>query len=549
MRTLAPPVGRGWEYLTGDGTFDFDAELAELPELLRREARGARASRPARYDLVDRPLQPVADHPRVHRPRHRARPGAGLRGQLRRHLVRHPRPARAPCSTAPPVMHVTGDRTTPHGLATVGYDDEGVEAPVVGHRARRRPGRLPARPARWRTPTAPGSTAAAPTAAPTPTRPGTSRSSGWPTSRCSPTPTAPTSTGLISRRRARHLRRRRQVAGRSTCSATTSSSPASGSTRSRTAGSPGSSRDVAYQATTTDFWGSMEAVGGPQTYVLGGAFNCGKAQPGQVAAGQPRLPDRAVPRRAGSSTRPRRARHERPDRSPSTELVEHALATSTSDDCVVIVRDSTGANLRWANNTLTTNGVMHGVEVTVIAFQGARQRLGQRHRRLARPGRPPWSRRPTRPAAAADEPAEDRAELVRGRPRRPTGTTPPARPRSTSSSASPRRSARPSGRPRPSEPRSSTASSATRSTTTYLGSSHRPAAAARAADRPLRAAPARTPRSPTAPGSAAPPATSATSTRPGWPPTSPRASPGASAASTCPPGATTRCCRRARSPT
>jgi TldD protein len=46
----------------------------------------------------------------------------------------------------------------------------------------------------------------------------------------------------------------------------------------------GQLRDVAYQATTTDFWGSMEAVGGPQTYVLGGAFNCGKAQPSQVAA-------------------------------------------------------------------------------------------------------------------------------------------------------------------------------------------------------------------------------------------------------------------------
>ena len=28
----------------------------------------------------------------------------------------------------------------------------------------------------------------------------------------------------------------------------------------------------------------MKAVGGPSTYVLGGAFNCGKAQPGQVAA-------------------------------------------------------------------------------------------------------------------------------------------------------------------------------------------------------------------------------------------------------------------------
>jgi hypothetical protein len=27
-----------------------------------------------------------------------------------------------------------------------------------------------------------------------------------------------------------------------------------------------------------------EAVGGPQTYVLGGAVNCGRAQPGQAAA-------------------------------------------------------------------------------------------------------------------------------------------------------------------------------------------------------------------------------------------------------------------------
>jgi TldD protein len=45
----------------------------------------------------------------------------------------------------------------------------------------------------------------------------------------------------------------------------------------------GQVRDVAYQATTTEFWGSMEAVGGASTYVLGGAFNCGKGQPGQVA--------------------------------------------------------------------------------------------------------------------------------------------------------------------------------------------------------------------------------------------------------------------------
>ncbi len=46
----------------------------------------------------------------------------------------------------------------------------------------------------------------------------------------------------------------------------------------------GQLRDVAYQAMTTEFWGSLDALGGPQTYLLGGAFNCGKGQPGQIAA-------------------------------------------------------------------------------------------------------------------------------------------------------------------------------------------------------------------------------------------------------------------------
>jgi predicted Zn-dependent protease len=50
------------------------------------------------------------------------------------------------------------------------------------------------------------------------------------------------------------------------------------------------------------------------------------------------------------------------------ELVEHALATTSSDGCVVLLSTTTSANLRWANNTLTTNGVMHGISVTVISF-------------------------------------------------------------------------------------------------------------------------------------------------------------------------------------
>lgn len=57
-----------------------------------------------------------------------------------------------------------------------------------------------------------------------------------------------------------------------------------------------------------------------------------------------------------------------PSRLVPQSLVEHAVATSSADDCIVIVRDHTSANLRWANNTLTTNGVMHGVSVTVISF-------------------------------------------------------------------------------------------------------------------------------------------------------------------------------------
>ena len=50
MRTLAPPVGRGWEYLTGTA-WDFDAEIAELPSLLMEHTK-APSVEPGRYDLV-----------------------------------------------------------------------------------------------------------------------------------------------------------------------------------------------------------------------------------------------------------------------------------------------------------------------------------------------------------------------------------------------------------------------------------------------------------------------------------------------------------------
>ncbi|MGC4111997.1 MAG: metallopeptidase TldD-related protein [Nocardioides sp.] len=50
------------------------------------------------------------------------------------------------------------------------------------------------------------------------------------------------------------------------------------------------------------------------------------------------------------------------------ELVERALAASTADDCIVIAHHRTSANLRWANNTLTTNGSMRRIDVAVVSF-------------------------------------------------------------------------------------------------------------------------------------------------------------------------------------
>jgi predicted Zn-dependent protease len=49
------------------------------------------------------------------------------------------------------------------------------------------------------------------------------------------------------------------------------------------------------------------------------------------------------------------------------DLVDQALEASTADGCVVIVDASSSANLRWANNTLTTNGMMTASRVSVIS--------------------------------------------------------------------------------------------------------------------------------------------------------------------------------------
>ncbi|MGO4755111.1 TldD/PmbA family protein, partial [Streptomyces sp. 2MCAF27] len=49
------------------------------------------------------------------------------------------------------------------------------------------------------------------------------------------------------------------------------------------------------------------------------------------------------------------------------EIVERALELSRADGCVVIANESSTANLRWAGNALTTNGVTRGRTLTVVA--------------------------------------------------------------------------------------------------------------------------------------------------------------------------------------
>jgi TldD protein len=41
-------------------------------------------------------------------------------------------------------------------------------------------------------------------------------------------------------------------------------------------------KDVAYQSNTPFFWNAMDMIGGKSSYWLGGSFNDGKGEPGQV---------------------------------------------------------------------------------------------------------------------------------------------------------------------------------------------------------------------------------------------------------------------------
>ncbi len=133
MASIAPPVGRGWEYLTGGaGSWDWDAEIEQVPELLAEKLK-APSVEAGTYDLV---IHPSNLWLTIHE-------SIGHATELDRALGYEANYAGTSFATpdklntlqyGSPVMNVTGDRTVEHGLATIGYDDEGVADAGLGHR-------------------------------------------------------------------------------------------------------------------------------------------------------------------------------------------------------------------------------------------------------------------------------------------------------------------------------------------------------------------------------------------------------------------------------
>ena len=275
MRSIAPPVGRGWEYLLGDG-WNWDEELARMPEFLAEKLHAPTVV-PGTYDLV---IDPSNLWLVIHE-------SIGHTTELDRVLGYEAAYAGTSFATfdklgtlryGSEIMNVTGDRTVAHGLSTIGFDDEGVAAQdfdlirdgvLVGYQLDRRIARLK----------------------------GLGRSNGCAFA------DSPGHTPL--QRMANVSLRPAEGHGPSTEALISSVDDGFYVVGDKSwsidmqrynfqftgqrffkiekGKLAGQVKDLAYQSRTTDFWGAMQAVGGESTYVLGGAFNCGKGQPSQTA--------------------------------------------------------------------------------------------------------------------------------------------------------------------------------------------------------------------------------------------------------------------------
>jgi len=95
-------------------------------------------------------------------------------------------------------------------------------------------------------------------------------------------------------------------------------------------------------------------------------------------------------------------------------MVERALELSTADGCVVLADEQSTANLRFAGNTLTTNGVARSSRLTVISIAG--RSVGVVSRAAVREEQLADVVAAADAAAREAAPAEDARELVSGVP-------------------------------------------------------------------------------------------------------------------------------------
>ncbi|MCK2216470.1 metallopeptidase TldD-related protein [Actinomadura sp. ATCC 31491] len=99
------------------------------------------------------------------------------------------------------------------------------------------------------------------------------------------------------------------------------------------------------------------------------------------------------------------------------EMVDRALGLSANDGCVVLVDEGSTANLRFAGNTLTTNGVARSSRLTVISIAG--DRVGVVSRAAVRDDQLADVVAAADAAAREAQPAEDARPLVEGGPAAP----------------------------------------------------------------------------------------------------------------------------------
>ncbi len=276
MRTLVPPTGRGWEALADDEVWNWTDELAQLPSFLAEKVKAPTVI-PGRKDLV---IDPTNLWLTIHE-------SIGHATEYDRAIGYEAAYAGTSFATpdklgtmryGSPVMNVTADRTVEFGLATIGYDDEGVAAQswdlvrdgiFTGYQL----DRVFAQ--RLGQPRSNGcSYADSPHHVPIQRMANVS---------LQPAPDDISTDDLIGR-----VEDGIYIVGDKSWSIDMQryNFQFTGQRffRIRDGRLDGQLRDVAYQATTTEFWNSMEAVGGRSTWRLGGALNCGKAQPGQIAA-------------------------------------------------------------------------------------------------------------------------------------------------------------------------------------------------------------------------------------------------------------------------